>query len=771
MIFDSNNTVNYDRLTTKVTVNEDLLFYPDNISRSIEKFDESFYNESKEFLYKEAFGKTRDNFIFMNECIDELLVSFKKLFDDMTNNLNKAFDKLSKSITLKFAKEKDYIDKYSDEFFASNVPIKVKMYNYTITKDTPNYKFLNFNGPNDIFGIDLQKVDPVKLKKFKKDDKEYDIIRAEILGYKNKRIKVDEFKDECWAVYRNGTDKQTIIDIDPEKKHEIMTVIMNCKADLMLLEDEKNIIIDFISMNMKKIINEFSFVSKHSDHLSNFEYDAYTTFIYNKINEMRMLIKYYQLAYAYKMDAIQSRRNDYLLIFKEVIMRTEKSEDVLTLSENPERYLLHSESMDDILYEMKMDDISSSLLEGFLNEDVYLYNESIYDTLSKVVEKMQDTFKTITTKFVNKTVRSFNSAFPKKEEFLELDLTGFSHPVFYYNENYMKNVMTTVRKYANMENNDTEIQEYAKDPMEWLSKNFASALGKSYDKKSEWIDFVKAQLRGNEITNNQQAITRAFTYCEDNNYNSLKDNLAKVNELSSYLSKLDNEIKTAKARDKSSIQNNSANILAEGDEGMNEMKSKQAEADARSMTDAENKNSQGNTDESSFSGSGGTGATSLLQNKRRFFSDLQKLQNCVWSIFEEGRSQFIIYLNTIKRYESKRNKKANVKEAINKTVQSVKRTVVQNNSADLFDTMIDTDYLKNKIISETGISIENFNEELFYDTLDKICENTDLKEKMTRDLSLYLEDSDKMSKSINGYTNLFSIRLNKYINNRTFISY
>jgi len=764
MLFDSTDTINENRLITKNTINEDTVFFPEIINTSLENMSESFFNESNNFLYKEGFAKTRNNLLYLNESVEDFIISFKSIMDDVIKDFDNTFDKFAKSVAKKFMKDKKFIDTYSDEFMACNLPIKVKMYKYSITNDVPNYKFLNTRLSDSSFSVDINKIDPSKLKKFKKDDKEYDRIRAEILGYKNKKIKADDFKDECWAVYRSGSDKQVEIELTPDFKHEILTTILSCEAELHMLDADKNLIVDFISYNINQVVNDFNFVSKHSDNLSKYEYDAYTTFIYNKINEMRMLIKYYETAYAYKMDAIKERRKDYISIFKEVVTMTEKSEETILISEDKlDQYLIREDS-DDIFYNIQLNETSELLMQYLYDEDMNLINEDVFDTLSKVVDKLQEMLKKTTNLFVNKTYNSFNKAFPSEENFAKLDLGQFKRDINYYNDNVMKSTMNTVRELADKGKNDENtINEFAKDPQDWLTKNFQSALGRAFDGKSEWSEFVKSQLRGQIISNPKQAITRAFDYCEDSKFNSLKENVGKVGGLENLLKSIDQDIVKARneARASGSVQNNSADLLMTEDEKPDNSQN-EATTEQRAQT--------AGPDDNNNLTAGATGKTSFLQNKKKYFLELQHIQGWVWGILEEGRSEFIKYLRKINEFERIRNGKSKVANAVNKTTTKIKQTVKRNENADLFDAILDIDYLKAKILSECNLTDDTLDENLFYDTLDHATEGTELIDKMKRDLDTYSENSDELLRVTNGYTNLFSKKLNKYIKNGTFLN-
>ena len=666
MLFDEEVQIS-DRLVVNRSEETNTSFLSKNLV-NIHNLNENFYNESMNILLKETYSKTTSNSILvMNESVEDFINKFEMNIKKLTKGIDKTFNEYAKKIAIKFSEDKKLVSKYKDDFLSAQ-DMKAKCFIYTITNDIPNLKPLN--DITDSFKVDITKIDPIKLKDYKKNKSYFNEVRANILGKTNVGISEDKFTENCYKAFRNFSDKMTVIELDPKIKTDMLNTLLSCELELRGLQNDVNMIKDFIHMNIKNVLNEFKFISKNND-LNKFEFDSYTSYIYNKINEIRVLSTFYEVALSYKMDAIKERRKLYMNIFKTVINQSNVSNEKLAL--NSEEYQFTFDSLNEETFNFATNVLASESFKLLYNEDVNLLSESIIDTLKDTAEKFIEMIKKIFEKFKNKNRNSFDKNFDKMK-FMNIigkdNIKQFTKQAFNYDTAIMKSTVNGFKPVSSVMNNiENDVSN-----MENFRRKYFPQLYSGYNGKTEedWKTHVKNKFRGKVLTDPKVIVKRAFVYCNDNTYQSNKKLLeGGMQKLVKSAETIKLEINRMKANTNSTAEQNKTesflfdlsrdylynNIFSEEVEDNAEKVQKNNEK-AQEMID-KYKNQKAsrdsiNTDNADVKDSMNSqnGDSSRIKAMRTYVKELQSVIGYACAIFEEGDNTFRSYLSELLHFST-----------------------------------------------------------------------------------------------------------------------
>ena len=805
MLFDEENNIEVDRLTISENVTLDTFNAYSLLESSLNQFNNAFYENSSELLLRETFSKAYDSmngFMFMNESIDDFIIKTKNDTVELFGSLDNVFNQMIKIINTNIMKDQKFISTYKDEFMLVENRY-VAIYNYN-TQNIPNINILK-----DIIDVkfDIRKLDISNVKAFKKNESYYNMIRGKILNHSSLPIGASKFRTECIRLLHGSLSKPVRQELNPKLKMTIIDSLENTPLEIKGIEEEKNRIRSYTNMCLMNIVNQFNYIKKYDD-LDKYQYDAYTTFIYEKVDELRNVLKYIYAAFSLKMDVITERFKVYMDIFKETVLRkniikedVELDKDVLNLEEYQlnEDETLFAESM--FLVETNM--MYADILNTMYNEDSTLIQEGVMDFLENLADKLKSMLTGLFDRFMAISPKKFSTKYPKESKGAFLVLVtevDFKYSCFYYDINKMIKSLSQIKVVNQIQNIESEMQNVNAFRKKYFNVLYADFKG-STDK--EWKTHIKNSFRGKKLENGKEIIERAYDYCNENTYQANKKNLTKaMQHLVNSCNEMNKAIKEAKLN--TTAKDTKPNDRKLGESSFiysEEVKDNKAELDAENKrNDAKNQVSQEkqasqNVDKNDYSdhtdNNKGVGKVKAIQ---KYITECQTVQGYAWSIFEEGIRTLSAYLSKLNMYDKgvkakekvektlkkedngdEKTVKEKIKAKINKVKEKAKQKKLDKEAAkaaseatakksESFD-ILTKSLNMNELVNKVSIINEDITPLALIATLDEIMIDNNLQESMLINLS---NPSSNMKEK---YTNLFSSKLNPYLKNEDSILY
>jgi len=400
MLFDSVQPIKEENISI---VQEDNIEYFHKLNNSIMNFNESFYNISKEILLKEIYSKTsKYPQLIMSETLEDFYYKVNGNFKNVLNDLDKAVNSFKYKVNLVSKDDATLIDKYRDKFLEVG-NIKAKMNLYTLDEIENDYSIID-KVLND-YELEFKKLKLNSIKEVKRSKDYFNVIRGKIIRT-NLKLTDSELKHYVYKKIRNNTDKPKVITLDDRTKLRMLQDIVKTNYEIAKIEKDKDNIVKYVNLNMVNIKNQLLYISKNKNDLDNLQIDNLSTSIYNEVDELREILKIYITVLSLKMDAIRTRREEYLSIFEKVVnCKFNELEDTkFDSSIQEDTFLINEHELNEDIFKLECDNLTLFAMENvldFSSESVELYSEGIGEGFKKILAKIKEGIEKIRIKIVN----------------------------------------------------------------------------------------------------------------------------------------------------------------------------------------------------------------------------------------------------------------------------------------------------------------------------------------------------------------------------------
>lgn len=667
MLFD-NETIKSDRVQFSDNYLENYNMFYDKIKGSLNDLNESFYNLSKEITLVEGYDKLQEdnNHILMNESVKDFIEKFTNMIKNTTDILDKSFAQYKKFILTRYGKMDKIINTYRKEFI-DRPNVQASITPYSFSDNIPDFNVMNDIATGSII-TDIKKININKIQKMnQKDEKYYAELRGNILGLKNKLIKENDFRTVTYKTYRSNSDNKILVNLDSKFKLKLLQNISSCEFELKNLEQDLKQIKDFAKLNGQILLKEFEYISKISYQVSKTDYDILTEYIYNKLNEYRLVINYYEYALGAKMDALKDRRNEYFEIFVKVINGEKLVESNMNLTEREDFYLDYNAINEDF-NKLDLDKNTYLVCNKIYNEDMILFSEApdfilrfkeIMNKIWEAISKIFDKFKNGTQDKINK-IKEKNRDYKKYQKMnLDFELEGL-----YASE--IKVFINSARELGKNASININEEDFKSDLT--LIRKLFPTLSNGFNPKSEsgsefndeWKEHIKNKLRGKKLKTAKEALPYAINFLDPNELGQALSQISKnKSTFDSLKSKIDSEINKAKSGTNTTSDNNkteSENLLKESEE---ESGNKVEFKNEIIKQNAYEKNKDTNTGDFNDKSQSANGNSKILNNFKKLITECSKVNGWIMSEFNLRINSFNTYFIRLDEVLNNANKEQN----------------------------------------------------------------------------------------------------------------